>query len=119
MKLKFFLTAICLFAIASLSINAKDSEVKIKTNMHCASCVTKIEDGLKSESGVSKSSADLKSKIVTISYDDAKTNPDNIKKAIAGMGFDANDVKGSEKACDTKDGKCCSSKDKKAKVKKS
>jgi mercuric ion binding protein len=124
MKIKFFLTAVCLFAITALSINAKDAEVKIKANMHCASCVGKIQDGLKSEAGVSTSNADLKSKIVTIAYDDSKTNPAKLKKAIAGMGFDATDVKAectdkNAKSCDTKEGKCCSTKDKKAKVKKS
>ncbi len=117
MKFKLLLIAFCLITLASFSLSAKDAEVKIKANMHCASCVTKIENGLKTESGVSTTSADLKSKVVTIKYDDAKTNPESLKKAISGMGFDA-DVQ-SDKSCDSKEGKCCSTKDKKAKVKKS
>ena len=44
------------------------------------------------EKGVTSVELDDKTKIVTISYKTAKTDPDKLRKAISKLGYDADDV---------------------------
>jgi copper chaperone CopZ len=116
MKIKMLIMALCL---VSVGLFAKEAELKVKTNMHCGSCKDKIEAALKADAGITLASADVKSKVVTVKFDDEKTNPENIKKTITSTGFSADDMKAEEKSCDTKSKGCCSTEKKAKKAKKS
>lgn len=69
----------------------------IKTpQAQCAECKTKIENFMKYEEGVAKVVVDIKKKITTVTFLSDRTNIENIKTAIANLGFDADDVTANE-----------------------
>jgi copper chaperone CopZ len=100
MKRSFFL----LMLLAGIGFTAsaqqkKPITVKIQTpGMQCDECKKRIEDYLKYEEGVTKVVAWPKSKYVSVSYLADRTNIENIKTAIANVGYDADDVKADEDA---------------------
>ena len=69
-------------------------------------CKDKIESALAFEKGVKKSKLDIKSKIVTVTYLPTKTNPENIRKAISKVGYDADEVMADPDAYDKLE-TCC------------
>jgi copper chaperone CopZ len=88
-----------LFLVAGFSLNVlaqarKPVTVKIQTpDMQCEDCKKRIEDYLKYEEGVTKVVAYPRSKYVAVTYYTDRTNIENIKTAIANVGYDADDVK--------------------------
>ncbi|MEO9219383.1 MAG: heavy metal-associated domain-containing protein [Bacteroidia bacterium] len=106
------------FTLATINVNAQTTKNKeiaiIKTNIfcnHCKECETcggKIEKGLAFEKGVKKVAIDEKEMTIIITYNPAKTNPENLKKAISKLGYDADDVKGDPDAYSKLD-ECCKS----------
>ena len=83
------------------SAKAQDTtivELKIKTSAICKTCKKTIEEALAFEKGVKKSDLDVKSKIVTVTYNKNKTTPDKIRKAISNSGYDADDILANPKA---------------------
>ena len=79
----------------------KDTEeIKIKTSAVCGMCKTKIEHDLALEKGIKSVSLDLDTKVVTVGYDPKKTNPDQIRKEISMIGYDADNVPADKKAFD-------------------
>lgn len=74
----------------------KDKEVKIKTSAICGMCKARIERNLAFEKGVKESTLDVKSKIVTIKYNPAKTDVAKLKANISKTGYDAEDVMADE-----------------------
>lgn len=56
-------------------------------------CKTRIENYLKREYGVVSSNVNYRRHTVTVQYITDRTNPENIKTAIANLGYDADDVK--------------------------
>jgi copper chaperone CopZ len=88
-----------LFLVAGFSLNVlaqarKPVTVKIQTpGMQCEDCKKRIEDYLKYEEGVTKVVAYPRSKYVAVTYYTDRTNIENIKTAIANVGYDADDVK--------------------------
>ncbi len=78
--------------------DATTAELKVMTSAVCDECKTTIEKALAFEKGVKKSNLDVKSKIVTVTYNPKKTNPEKIRLAISNAGYDADDVKANLKA---------------------
>jgi mercuric ion binding protein len=70
----------------------KEKEVKIKTSAICGMCKARIERNLAFEKGVKESTLDVKSKIVTIKYNPAKTDVSKLKANISKTGYDAEEV---------------------------
>lgn len=60
--------------------------------IQCEECKKVIEQFMTREEGVTKTVADFKRKITKVTYWTDRTNPENIKTAIANVGFDADDV---------------------------
>ncbi len=90
-------------------LNAQDlttAQVKIQTSALCETCKKTIEQGLAFEKGVKMSDLDLKTKIVTVTYNPKKTNPEKIKQAISNIGYDADEIKANPKAYNKLE-KCC------------
>jgi copper chaperone CopZ len=99
---------IVIFALAIftfLSANAQTS-VTIKTSAICGICKATIEKGLKVQKGIQSADLNLETKEVNVSFDDKKTNPNKIRKAIAKLGYDADDVKRNPKSF-SKLPECC------------
>lgn len=81
------------------------TQIAIKTSVVCEMCTTNIEKAL-SFKGIEKLNVDLKTKIVTVSFDPQQTKPEQIRSAISKAGYDADDIKANPKAY-KKLKKCC------------
>lgn len=60
--------------------------------VQCEACKTRIENRLVHEYGVSSVKADFKRHTVTVVWYTDRTNIENIKTALANMGYDADDI---------------------------
>lgn len=98
----FFLKAVLLIFIFNIGkIRAQETEmaeIKIKTSAVCNECKSTIESALAFTKGVKKSSLDVATSIVTVSYNPLKTTPEKIRTAISNAGYDADDVPANPKA---------------------
>ena len=72
--------------------------LQIKTSAQCEECKERIEKAMVYEKGVKRASLDVETKILTVKYKVSKTNPDIIRKAVAKVGYDADDVPADQKA---------------------
>lgn len=100
---------IVMFAIITNTVKAQDAttaELKIKTSATCSMCKTTIEKYMAFEKGVKKSSLDVDSKILTVTYNPEKTNPEKLRVAVTKSGYDADDLKADPKAYKKLDD-CC------------
>ena len=70
----------------------KEKEVKIKTSAICGMCKARIERNLTFEKGVKEANLDVKTKVVTIKYNPAKTDVDKLKANISKTGYDADEL---------------------------
>ena len=84
----------------------KTETLKVKTSAVCDMCKDRIEKGLAYEKGVKKSELDVKTKILTITYDPGKTSPDELRKAVSKLGYDADNLP-ADKAAYAKLPACC------------
>ncbi|RLD35990.1 MAG: MerP protein [Bacteroidetes bacterium] len=76
----------------------KTKEIKIQTSAICGMCEERIESNMAFEKGVTSVELDDKTKIVTITYRTAKTDPKKLREAISKLGYDADDVEADPKA---------------------
>src|SRR5664279_242450 len=85
--------ALSLFAKPSLSQQKVGMKAVISTpGVQCEVCKTRIENRLVHEDGVSSVKADYRKHTVTVVWYTDRTNIENIKTALANMGYDADDV---------------------------
>ena len=77
----------------------------LKVSGNCDMCKARIEKAAKLD-GVSKAEWDSKSKILSVTYDPAKTNIDQVSRKVAAAGHDNEKVKADEKAYSSLPG-CC------------
>lgn len=68
---------------------SKTEEIRIQTDLDCASCKKKIEDYMAFERGVTAVSADVPTKVVTIEYRTNRTDEEKLLAAIKKMGYKA------------------------------
>jgi copper chaperone CopZ len=85
-------------ATAQDSTKSKTAVIKIKTSAVCGSCKTRIEKNIAFEKGVTDVVLDVDTKICTITYRPAKTNPDKLRLALSKIGYDADSVPADPKA---------------------
>ncbi len=78
----------------------------------CDMCKDKIETSLAHEYGITSVKVDVKKKTTTVTWITDRTNIENIKTAIANIGYDADDVTREESAY-KKLPKCCKKADEK------
>ncbi|SRR6266436_2255691 len=62
-------------------------------NMTCASCPYIVKSSMEGVPGVAKVAVSFQAKTATVSFDDAKTNPDAIATASMNAGYPAHPVK--------------------------
>lgn len=98
-KLIFILVAIIGFTTLAHS-QAKPKQVQtvtIKTpSAQCDMCKKRIESYMTRETGVQKVTVDYKKKTTKVTFVSDRTNIENIKTAIANIGYDADDVAANE-----------------------
>jgi copper chaperone CopZ len=91
--------------IATFSPGEKKVET-VKVYGKCGMCKTRIEKAAKSEDGVSKAKWDQKKKELTVTYDPAVTNMEDVEKKVAGIGHDTENVRAEDKVYNNLHG-CC------------
>ncbi len=84
MKTKLFLIAIFIFSTL-LTAEVLKKEIRVEGN--CGSCKKRIEKAAKVD-GVKKASWDKKTKILTVTFDNAKISTDSLQKIVAEVGHD-------------------------------
>ena len=110
-------TVVCLlilfFSVSNqLIASAKSETIVIKTAIYCdhckecESCGGKIQRDLSFDKGILQVDIDEKEMTITVNYNSAKTNPDEIRKAMSNYGFDADSVKANPDAVAKLD-ECC------------
>lgn len=73
--------------------------VTIKTpTVQCESCKKRIERYMTRETGVQKVNVDYKKKVTKVTFVSDRTNIENIKTAIANVGYDADDITANEES---------------------
>lgn len=91
-----------LFSLTSLfgfAQQKKTDKAVIQTpTIQCDMCKSRIEKYLSREYGITSVKVDVKKKTTTVSWITDRTNIENIKTAIANVGYDADDVTAEESA---------------------
>jgi periplasmic mercuric ion binding protein len=96
-KFKLLVLGLVGFAFAA-SAQTKDvltDTIKTPT-VQCEKCKKRIEDYMHHEDGVLKINVDYRKKVTIVTYTTSRTNIENIKTAIANVGYDAGDVTANE-----------------------
>jgi mercuric ion binding protein len=101
--MKWKLLILALFGFTSFSfgqVKKKALEtVTIKTpSVQCEMCKDRIERYMAKEEGVTKTVVDYKRKTAKVTYWTDRTNIENVKTAIANIGYDADDVTANEES---------------------
>ena len=94
MKKNLMLFVFLCVSIITFADKPKTETVKIKTSAICEQCKETIEKKLAFTKGVMESNVDVdsKDKIVTVIFNPKKTTVDKIRKSIAEVGYDADEV---------------------------
>ena len=101
---KLFFAALMLAVMCS-NVSAKSAATKsegatktetLKVQGNCGMCETRIEKAAKLD-GVSKAEWNSETKVLTVTYDPAKTNLDQIGKKVAAVGHDNEKGKAEDK----------------------
>lgn len=88
----------CLVALLSIGVadaqkpkkgEKKSVTVEFVTNIDCEGCAKKVYNTIPFEKGVEDVQVDVPTKIVTVTYNPAKTNNDNLIKAFAKIKLEA------------------------------
>lgn len=94
------LIAFFMSTAVAFSQDKKVETIKIKTSAVCDMCKDRIEQGMAFEKGVKNVVLDVDTKIATITYNPSKTTPDDLRKAISKLGYDADNVAADKSAYD-------------------
>ncbi len=84
MKKLIAVAAFAVLSIPALALAKETTESMKYSGWHCAGCASKVEKAVKSVDGVK--TAKVTKDTVTVTFDDAKTNKDALKTAIASAG---------------------------------
>jgi mercuric ion binding protein len=78
---------------------AKGTEqVQFKTSAVCDMCKARLEKSLAYEKGVQAAHLDVPSKVLTVTYNPAKTTPTALRTAVQKTGYDADDATADNRA---------------------
>ncbi len=89
-KVLFLLSAMALVCLAK---DIKTVVFSTQPEMHCVNCEKRIKENIRFEKGIKAIRTDLRTKTVTIEYDDDKTTVDNIIQGFKKINYDAAEVK--------------------------
>ncbi|RZK23649.1 MAG: copper chaperone [Hymenobacter sp.] len=78
---------------AAATAKTKGSEqMQFKTSAVCDMCKARLEKSLAYEKGVQAAHLDVPSKVLTVTYNPAKTTPTALRTAVQKTGYDADDA---------------------------
>ncbi len=83
---------VCFSLLISLSLSAQNS-AKFHVDGNCGNCKSKIEKAANNLKGVSSAVWNVDSKDIQVKFDETMVSLDEIKKAIAAVGYDTDTVK--------------------------
>jgi len=92
MKNLLFLFLAMIIGCTGSAQDKKNETIKIKTSAVCDMCKDRIENGMAYEKGVKDITLDVKTEIATIHYNPNKTTPDDLRKAISKLGYNADSI---------------------------
>jgi periplasmic mercuric ion binding protein len=79
---------LALFVLGTFTVFAGEKTEKFTVKGNCGMCETRIEKAANSVDGVSKADWNKETKVLEVTFDDAKTSTDKIEMAIAKAGHD-------------------------------
>jgi copper chaperone CopZ len=92
-KIKLLLAIVFGLTTATFAQTKPQMTATIKTpTVQCDQCKSRIERYMAHEDGIVKCVVDYKKKTTTVTWITDRTNIENIKTAIANVGYDADDV---------------------------
>lgn len=106
------LMMLALIVVGSVSVGFGQAKKGLQTvtistpTVQCGMCKQRIEKYMIREEGVHKVNVDYKNKKTKVTYYAERTNIENIKTAIANVGYDADDITANEESYE-KLPKCC------------
>ena len=117
MKKFHFVLAILALSVLAFSCGQEkgNSALSLTTEIYCdhcekcESCKDRVEKALRSTAGINTADMKVAEKTISVTYDAAKINEQQIKMAIAKTGFAAGDVPADPAAYDNLDD-CCKKK---------
>ena len=89
--------ATAIFMCAGISSFAASKTENIKVSGNCGQCEKTIEKAAK-KAGATDAKWDEDTKVLVVTYDDAKTSNDAIQKSVAASGYDTEKYTGDMKA---------------------
>ncbi len=97
---KIFLLSLAIAGLTAVtSAQVKVIKAKIKTpNALCEACKTRIESYLKRDNGIVFIDVNYRKGETTVKYQPDRTDIEQIKTAIANLGYDADDVAANEES---------------------
>ncbi|MDP2721842.1 MAG: cation transporter [Bacteroidales bacterium] len=105
MKLK-MLSLMAMFLFGATAVFAGNKTESFKVFGNCGMCKSRIEKAAKSVEGVSTATWDKVTKMMEVTFDDAKTDVTKIKEAIIHVGHDTEKLKASDEVYNNLPG-CC------------
>jgi len=93
-----FALSFLLFITACQPEDKGNMSAEFKVWGNCDMCKATIEKSLSQEAAIKQAAWDVKSKMMTVNYDSASINVNEIHKRIASSGYDTELVKGDDKA---------------------
>lgn len=101
MKASIKILSCILLAFSAINAHAqsKVAKINVKASIYCdhckkcESCGARLENAVYKEKGIKRVDIDEQQKTVNITYNPSKTNPEQLRRAIAKAGFDADDIK--------------------------
>ncbi len=90
--MKIITCVIFIITMISCSSDVKTAEIKLDT-IQCGMCKSTITTGLASVDGIIKVKVDVENKVGKITYKSSILDLAAIEKAIAGLGYNANETK--------------------------
>ena len=82
------LSLVALFMLGAFTVFAGDKTEKIKVYGNCEMCKTRIEKAVNAIDGISKADWNIETKLLEVTFNDAKTTTDKIEIAVAKVGHD-------------------------------
>ncbi len=107
--MKYFSLILSFVLLSTMSLTADAGNLKTETFKvwgNCGMCKATIEKAAKSVSGVKSADWNIKTDMLTVSFQEDKTTLDDIKKAIAASGYDSETHRATDEAYNNLHG-CC------------
>jgi copper chaperone CopZ len=100
------LSLVAIFVLGAVTVFAGNKTEKIKVYGNCGMCENRIEKAVKGVEGVSEADWNKNTKMLEVTFDDAKTTADKIEMAVAKVGHDTSNHKASDEVYNGLPG-CC------------